>query len=146
MHVCVIVRGKHRRWRHDHWERLALGMRGVRSDQSVCGQVAGRLRGLLVAPRRGGARRWAALGASLALAFGWRWGGLVELDGDVAGGIGGAAASLRRWPGGIRVEVLAAVVAALGQAGAVERWVGLVHLFLRVALHEQIDRHHAGPL
>lgn len=73
------------------------------------------------------------------LALGRSWRRLVELDGNVAGSLGGAAASLWRGPGGLWVEELAAVVAALGQAGAVERRVGAVHLFLGVALHEQID-------
>ena len=72
-------------------------------------------------------------------AFGRRRGSLVELDGDVAGGLGGAAASLRWGPGGLWVEELAAVVAALGQARAVEGRVGAVHLLLGVALHKQID-------
>lgn len=63
---------------------------------------------------------------------------MVELDGDVAGGIGGAAASLWRRPVRFWVEILAAIVAALGQAGAVECRVGAIHLFLCIALHEKI--------
>lgn len=44
------------------------------------------------------------------------------------------------------MEVLAAVVAAVGQAGAVESGVGAVHLFFGVALHKQVDRHHTCTL
>lgn len=95
--------------------------------------------GHLVAPCGRRPRRWAALAARLELAFGRRWGCLVELDGDVAGGFGGAAASLRRRPGGFWVEELAAVVTAIGQAGAVECRVGAIHLLLGVSLHKQVD-------
>lgn len=70
---------------------------------------------------------------------------LGELDGDVGGGLGGAAATLRRRPG-VRVEELAAVVAAVGHAGAVEGRVGPVQLLLSVALHEEVDGHHACTL
>ena len=62
-------------------------------------------------PRGGGLLGGAALG-------GRRRGGLVELDGDVAGDLRGTATPLGRGPG-VWVEELAAVVAALGQAGAV---------------------------
>lgn len=146
VHVCVIVRGRYRWWRHGHRKSLALGMWGVRPGQGVCGGVAGRLRGHLVAPcrRRTGGR--AALGARLEVPFWRRRGCLVELDGDVAGGLWGAAASFWRRPGRLWMEELAAIVAALGQAGAVECRVGAVHLFLGVTLHEQIDWQHAGPL
>lgn len=146
VHVCVIVRWRYRRWRHGHRKSLALGVWGVRPGQGVRGWVACRLRRHLVAPSRRRPRGRAALAAHLEVAFGRCRGRLVELDGDVAGGYGGAAASLRRRPGGFWVEELAAVVAALGQAGAVECGVGAVHLFLGVALHKQIDWHHPGPL
>ena len=144
VHVRVIVWWRYWWWGHGHGKSLPLGMWGP--GQGVCGGVSGRLRGHLVAPCGRWPGRRAALAAHLELALGWSWRGLVELDGDVTGGLGGAAASLWRGPGGLRVEELAAVVAALGQAGAVERRVGTVHLFLGVALHEQIDWHHPGPL
>lgn len=146
VHVCMIVRGVHRRWRHGHGKGLALGMWGVRPGQGVCGGVSSRLWGHLVAPCR--RRPWgrAALDACLKVAFGRRRGRLIELDGDVARGLRGAAASFWWGPGGLWVEVLAAVVAALRQAGAVECRVGAVHLFLGVALHKKIDWHHPGPL
>lgn len=111
----------------------------MRSGQGVCGGVSDRLRGYLVASYRGGPGGGAALATQLKVAFRRRWGRLVELDGDVTGGFGGAATSLRRRPGRFRVQELAAVVAAFGQAGAVERRVGAVHLLLCIALHEQID-------
>lgn len=116
----------------------------MRPGQGVRGGVAGRLRGHLVASCGGRPRGRAALPVEAAL--GGHRGSLVELDGDVAGGFGGAAAPLGWRPGRFRVEELAAVVATLGQAGAVECRVGAVHLLLGVALHEEIDRHHAGPL
>lgn len=146
VHVCVIVRGGHRRWRHGHGKDLALGMWRVRPGQGVSGGISSRLWGHLVAPcrRRSGGR--AALATCLKVAFGRRWGRLIELDGDVAGGLRGAAASFWWGPGGLRVEVLAAVVTALRQARAVECRVGAVHLFLSVALHKKIDWHHPGPL
>lgn len=84
--------------------------------------------------------------ARLELRLGRRWWGLVELDGDVAGGFRCAAASFRWRPRGFRVEVLAAVIAAVGQAGAVESRVGAVHLLFGVALHKQVDGHHACTL
>lgn len=103
-------------------------------------------RGLWVAPSRRTHGWWAALHARLELGLGRRWWGLVELDGDVAGGLRRAAASFRWRPRGFRVEVLAAVIAAVGQAGAVESRVGSVHLFFGVALHKQVDRHHTCTL
>lgn len=103
-------------------------------------------RGLRVAPSRGTHGGWAALHARLELGLGRRWWGLVELDGDVAGGFRRAAASFRWRPGGFRVEVLAAVIAAVGQAGAVESRVGSVHLLFGVALHKQVDGHHTCTL
>lgn len=109
----------------------------MRPGEGVCGGVANRLWGHLVAPCGRRPRRRTTL--ALETAFGRRWGCLVELNGDVAGSIGGAAASLRWRPGGFWVEELTAVVASLGQAGAVECRVGAEHLFLRVALHKQID-------
>lgn len=145
VHVCVIVRRRHGWWRQSRGEGLALGVRGVGPGQGVC-WVSGWLRGHLVAPRRRGARWRAALAAGLELALGRRWRCLVELDGDVAGGLGGAAPALRWRPRGFWVEELAAVVAAVRQTGAVECWVGAVHLFFCVALHEQVDWHHPGPL
>lgn len=155
VHVCVIVRRGHG-WRRPSWgEGLALRVRGVRPGQGVCG-VSGGLWRHLVAPQGGGARWWAAgttraSGATgtpcLQLALGRsRRRRLVELDGDVAGGLGGAAPTLWWRPRGFRVEELAAVVAAVGQAGAVECRVGAVHLFLGIALHKQVDWHHPGPL
>lgn len=118
----------------------------MRPGQGVRG-VSSRLRGHLVAPCGRRPRRWAALAAGcLELALGWCWGCLIELDGDVAGGFGGAATSLRWRPGGLWVEELATVVTAVGQARAVECGVGAVHLFLCVAFHKQIDRHHPRPL
>lgn len=111
--------------------------------QGVRGGVPG---GLRVAPRRRAHGRGAGLCARLELGLGGRWRRLVELDGDVAGGLGRAAASFWRGPGGLRVEVLAAVIAAVGQAGAVESRVGAVHLLFSVALHEQVDRHHTCTL
>lgn len=84
--------------------------------------------------------------ARLELGLGRRWRGLVELDGDVAGGFRRAAASFGWRPRGFRVEVLAAVVAAVGQAGAVESRVGSVHLLFGVALHKQVDGHHTCTL
>lgn len=99
--------------------------------------VAGRLQRHLVAPCGRRPRRRAA--PPVEAVFGGHRGRLVELDGDVAGGFGGAAALLWWRPGCFRVEELPAVVAALGQAGAVEGRVGAVHLFLGVALHKQID-------
>lgn len=104
--------------------------------QGVCGGVS---RGLRVAPCRRAHGRWAALRARLEPGLGRSWRSLVELDGDVAGGFRCATASFGRRPGGLRVEVLAAVVAAVGQAGAVESRVGAVHLFFGVALHKQVD-------
>lgn len=74
-----------------------------------------------------------------------RRGGLVELDGDVGGDVGGAAAALRGGPG-IRVEKLAAVVAAVRHAGAIECRVGAVKFLLSVTLHEEVDRHHSSAL
>lgn len=93
--------------------------------------------------RPGGRRRLGAAPPSPGLRL-RRW-SLVELDGDVGGDVGGAAAALRRRPG-VRMEELAAVVAAFGHAGAVERGVGPVQLLLGVALHEEVDGHHPGPL
>lgn len=143
MHVGVIVRRGHRRWRNGHRKSLALGVRGVGAWQGVGGGVSG---GLRVAPSRRTHGRRAALHARLELGLGRRRWGLVELDGDVAGGFGRAAASFRRRPRGFRVEVLAAVIAAVGQAGAVESRVGSVHLLFGVALHEQVDGHHTCTL
>lgn len=111
-------------------------MGGVGAWQGVCGGVS---RGLRVAPCRRAHGRRAALRAHLELGLGRCWRSLVELDGDVAGGFGCAAASFRRRPRGLWVEVLATVVAAVGQAGAVESRVGAVHLFFGVALHKEVD-------
>lgn len=44
------------------------------------------------------------------------------------------------------MEVLAAVITAVGQAGAVESRVGSVHLLFGVALHKQVDGHHTCAL
>lgn len=44
------------------------------------------------------------------------------------------------------MEVLAAVITAVGQAGAVESRVGSVHLLFGVALHKQVDGHHTCTL
>lgn len=89
--------------------------------------VAGRRR------RPGGGGR--GLGAAAALGGGLLGRRLVELDGDVGGDVRGAPAAL--WGGpGVRVEELAAVVAAVGHAGAVEGGVGPVELLLSVTLHE----------
>lgn len=143
MHVrVVVVRGQHRRGWRGHRQGVALGVRRVRPGQAVRG-VPGGQRGVGVAPPgRGPGRR-----VDMAAAFGrgrrWR---LVELDGNVAGGLRRAAASLGRRPRRFRVQELAAVVAAVGQAGAVERGVGAVHLLLCVALHEQVDGQHTCAL
>lgn len=103
-------------------------------------------RGLRVAPSRRTHGRRAALRARLELGLGRRRRRLVELDGDVAGGFRCAAAPFRRRPRGFRVEVLAAVITAVGQAGAVESRVGSVHLLFGVALHKQVDGHHTCAL
>lgn len=44
------------------------------------------------------------------------------------------------------MEVLAAVVAAVRHAGAVQCRVGPVKLLLSVTLHEEVDRHHSCTL
>lgn len=136
VHVRVIMRGRYGRWGHGHRKSLTLGMRGQRPGQGLCGGVAGRLRVHLVAPWRGRRRGWADPAARLEAAFWLLWQCLVELDGDVAGGLRGAAASLWWGPGRLRVEVLATVVATLRQAWTVDCRVGAVHLFFCVALHE----------
>lgn len=146
VHMCVIVRGRYRWWGNGYRKSLALGMWGVRPGQGMCWGVSWGLWGHLVAPCGGRPRRRAALAACLEFAFGWCWGRLVELDGDVTGGFGGAAATLRWRPGGFWVEILATVVTAIRQTGAIERRVGAVHLFLSIALHEQVDWHHPRPL
>lgn len=146
VHVCVIMRGRYGWWRHGHWKSLALGMWGVRPGQGVCGGITGRLWGHLVASCRRRAGGWAARSPRLEVAFWWGWRSLVKLDGDVAGGLRGAASTFWWRPGGVWLEELAAIVAALGQAGAVERRVGAVHLFFCITFHEQIDWHHTGPL
>lgn len=72
-----------------------------------------------------------------------RVGGGVHLEGGLGGDGRGAAAA----PGpGVRVQELAGVVGAVAEAGPVEALVGSVHLLCRVALHEQVDRHHARRL
>lgn len=70
---------------------------------------------------------------------------LGELDGDVGGHVGGAAATLGGRPG-VWMEELAAVVAAVGHAGAVEGGVRPVQLLLSVTLHEEVDGHHSCTL
>lgn len=99
----------------------------------------------LVAGRRRGPRRSGRLLAT-APTFGW---GLLrrlgELDGDVGGDVGAAAAALRGRPG-VWVQELAAVVAAVGHAGAVEGGVRPVQLLLSVAFHEEVDGHHSCTL
>ena len=137
--VCVVMRRGYRGWRNCHRKSLALGMGGVRPGQGVCWRVIGGLWGHLVAARGRRARGRAPMTPQLELAFGRSWGRLVELDGDVTGGFGRAAPSLWWGPGAFWVEILAAVVAAVRQAGAVECWVGAVHLLLGVALHKQVD-------
>lgn len=111
----------------------------MRPGHGVSGGVSGSLRGHLVAPCRGVNRGGADLPAHLEVALRRRRRRLVELDGDVAGDLRGAAASLGWRPGGFWVEVLAAVVAALRQAGAVDGGVGAEHLLLCVSFHEQVD-------
>lgn len=100
----------------------------------------------LVAGRRrrpgGGGRR---LGAASPLGRRLRRRSLVELDRNVRGDVGGAASPLRRRPG-VWMEELAAVVAAVGHAGAVEGGVGPVQLLLSVTLHEEVDGHHSCTL
>lgn len=118
----------------------------MRPGQGVSGGVSNSLWGHLIAPSRGGNRGGADLPAHLEVAFRWRRRRLVELDGDVAGDLRGAAAPLGWRPGGLWVEVLAAVVAALRQAGAVDGGVGAEHLLLCVSFHEQIDGQHTGSL
>ena len=101
---------------------------------------------VVAGPRRRTGRERAAGGRAGATPLGrTRRCGLVELNGDVAGDLGRAAATLGRRPG-LRVQVLTAVVAALRQAGAVESWVWPVHLLLSVALHEEVNRHHPRTL
>lgn len=69
--------------------------------------------------------------------------GGVHLERGLGGDGRGAAAA----PGpGVRVEELARVVGAVAEAGPVEALVGSVHLLRRVALHEQVHRHHARSL
>lgn len=118
----------------------------MRPGQGVRGVVSSSLRGHLVAACRGGSRGGADLPAHLEGALGWCRRGLVELNGDVAGELRGAAASLRWGPGGFWVQVLAAVVAALGQAGAVDGGVQAVHLFFCVSFHEQVNGQHTSSL
>ena len=71
----------------------------------------------MVAPCRRRPRGGASLDACLEIAFSRRWWRLVELDGDVTGGFGGAATSLQRGPRGLWVEELSTVVAAVRHAG-----------------------------
>lgn len=72
-----------------------------------------------------------------------RVGGGVHRQGGLGGDGGGAAAPAGP---GVRVEELARVVGAVAEARPVEALVGSVHLLSRVALHEQVDRHHARRL
>jgi len=66
----------------------------------------------------------------------------VHLEWGVAGQVWRAPA-----PGpGLRVEELTRVIRAVAQPGPVEARVGLVDLLRRVALHEQVHRHHTCTL
>lgn len=47
---------------------------------------------------------------------------------------------------GVRVQELTGVVRAVAEARPVEALVGSVHFLSRVALHEQVDRHHPRSL
>lgn len=70
-------------------------------------------------------------------------GGGVHLEGSLGGDGGGTAAPAGP---GVWVEELARVVGAVAEARPVEALVGSVHLLSRVALHEQVHRHHARSL
>lgn len=140
----MVARGWDCGWGHGHWEGLrgvAAGMGGV--DGVRIGRGGGSRWEVIAGPGRGARRRgWIGGPSAFRLR---RQRGLVELNGDVAGHLGATASALRRRPG-VRVQVLAAVVAAFRQARAIQRRVGPVHLFLGVTFHEEIDRHDSSTL
>lgn len=65
-----------------------------------------------------------------------------HLNGDVARDVGRAAASTPR----LGLQKLAGVVGAVAETRSVEGRVRAIHLFLRVALGEQVHGHDSGPL
>lgn len=67
---------------------------------------------------------------------------LRHLNGDVARDVGRAAASTPR----LGLQKLAGVVGAVAETRSVEGRVRAIHLFLRVALGEQVHGHDSGPL
>lgn len=141
-HVCVVMRGWHGGWRHGQGQ--ALGICGM--QRVAVAKVWGRLK-LECSCRHGaggsgGTGGWHAV---LGDEFGWRLLGLCELNGDITGELWGAACTLMGWPG-VRLQELTTVVAALRQTGAVERRVRPIHLLFSIALHEEINRHHARTL
>lgn len=150
-HMCVIVWGRHCSGRRR--QRQGLGCSSCPVRPRVEGMVVGeRSCGTwwwqLVSSSRGGAgssgdsRRWCArLFADLRRGLGV----LRELDGDVAGDLGGAPSTLGGRPG-FGVQVLAAVVAAFRKARAIESRVRPIHLLLCITLHEEIHWHHTSTL
>lgn len=143
--MCVVARGRDCGWGCGHWEGLrgvATRMGGVDGVRIGRGR-GGRSRWEVIAGPGGGARGRGRIGGPAA--FGRRQWGLVELNGDVAGHLGAAASALRRRPR-VGVQVLAAVVTAFRQTGAIQRRVGPVHLFLGVTFHEEIYRHNTSTL
>lgn len=150
-HMCVIV-----------WGRHCSGRRRQRQGLGCCsGPVRPRVEGMVVgewscrtwwlqlvyssrvgAGCSGDSRRWCSL---LAADLRWGLGVLRELDGDVAGDLGGAPSALGGRPA-LWLQVLAAVVAALRKAGAIESRLRPIYLLFSITLHKEIHWHDTSTL
>ncbi len=150
-HMCVIVWGRHCSGRRRQRQGLGCCSCPVRPrvEGVVVGELSCRTWWLqLVSSSRGGAGwssdslRWCSLlAADLRLGMGVP----RELDRDVAGDLRGAPSALGGRPG-LWLQVLAAVVATLRKAGAIESRVRPIHLLFRITLHKEIHWHHTSTL